>query len=205
MRKIKITADSSANLLALDNVSFASVPLKIIAAENEFVDNETLDLDEMYRFFDKYKGRSQTSCPNASDWLESFEDAEDVFCITITSGLSGSYNTACMAKEMYEEEHPDRRVFVIDSLSAGPELTLLAQKLAELIGKARIAPGTTIYMDYGSQELSNHPAQKEALMDMSQLLLKKNVNLAFRIIPGGDHSEASWEKQIPIFMDCLGL
>ena len=133
MRKIKITADSSANLLALDNVSFASVPLKIIAAENEFVDNKTLDLDEMYRFFDKYKGRSQTSCPNASDWLESFEDAEDVFCITITSGLSGSYNTACMAKEMYEEEHPDRRVFVIDSLSAGPELTLLAQKLAELI------------------------------------------------------------------------
>ena len=86
-----------------------------------------------------------------------------------------------------------------------PSLWTNPQKLAELIGKARIAPGTTIYMDYGSQELSNHPAQKEALMDMSQLLLKKNVNLAFRIIPGGDHSEASWEKQIPIFMDCLGL
>jgi len=86
-----------------------------------------------------------------------------------------------------------------------PSLWTNPQKLAELIGRARIAPGTTIYMDYGSQELANHPAQKEALMDMSQLLLKKNVNLAFRIIPGGNHSEASWEKQIPIFMDCLGL
>ena len=60
-------------------------------------------------------------------------------------------------------------------------------------------------MDYGSRELSNHPVQKASLMDMSRLLLEKNVNLTFRIIPGGDHSEASWEKQIPIFMDCLGL
>ena len=57
----------------------------------------------------------------------------DVFCVAITSGLSGSYNAACIAKEMYETEHPGRRVFVIDSLSAGPELTLLVEKLEELI------------------------------------------------------------------------
>ena len=37
------------------------------------------------------------------------------------------------------------------------------------------------------------------------LLLTKRVNLAFRIVPGGTHSEASWERQIPVFMDCLGL
>ena len=86
-----------------------------------------------------------------------------------------------------------------------PSLWTNPQKLAELIGKAKIAPGTTIYMDYGSEELANHQSQKEALAEMSQLLLKKNVNLTFRIIPGGNHSEASWEKQIPIFMDCLGL
>ena len=62
-----------------------------------------------------------------------FGDAEDVFCVAITSGLPGSYNAACVAKEMYETEHPSRRVFVIDSLSAGPELTLLVEKLEELI------------------------------------------------------------------------
>ena len=62
-----------------------------------------------------------------------FGGAEDVFCVAITSGLSGSYNAACIAKEMYETEHPGRRVFVIDSLSAGPELTLLVEKLEELI------------------------------------------------------------------------
>ena len=62
-----------------------------------------------------------------------FGDAEEVFCVAITSGLSGSYNAACIAKEMYEAEHPGRRVFVIDSLSAGPELTLIVEKLEELI------------------------------------------------------------------------
>ena len=86
-----------------------------------------------------------------------------------------------------------------------PSLWTNPEKLLEMIGSAKIAADTTIYMDYGSEELSNHPVQKKALMDMSQLLLEKNVNLAFRIIPGGNHSEASWEKQIPIFMDCLGL
>ena len=58
-----------------------------------------------------------------------------IFFVTITSGLSGSYNSACIAKGMYEAEHPDRRVFVIDSLSAGPELTLIVEKLEEMIGE----------------------------------------------------------------------
>ena len=133
MRTVKIVADSSANLMELKTVAFDAAPLKIITAEREFVDDRNLDLDEMIRYFKTYKGRSQSSCPNPEDWLTTFGDAEDVFCVAITSGLSGSYNTACIAKEMYEAEHPGRRVFVIDSLSAGPELTLLVEKLEELI------------------------------------------------------------------------
>ena len=133
MRTVKIVADSSANLMELKTVAFDAAPLKIITAEREFVDDRNLDLDEMIAFFKSYKGRSQSSCPNPEDWLTTFGDAEDVFCVAITSGLSGSYNAACIAKEMYETEHPGRRVFVIDSLSAGPELTLLVEKLEELI------------------------------------------------------------------------
>ena len=133
MRTVKIVADTSANLMELKTVAFDAAPLKIITAEREFVDDRNLDLDEMISFFKSYKGRSQSSCPNPEDWLMTFGDAEDIFCVAITSGLSGSYNTACIAKEMYEAEHPDRRVFVIDSLSAGPELTLIVEKLEELI------------------------------------------------------------------------
>ncbi len=133
MRKIRIVADTSANVLALQRVDFSSAPLRIITAEREFVDNEELDVDGMINFFDEYKGRSQTSCPNPSDWLEAFGDADDVFCVAITSGLSGSYNAACAAKEMFEAENCGKRVCVLDSLSAGPELTLIIEKLEDLI------------------------------------------------------------------------
>ena len=74
-----------------------------------------------------------------------------------------------------------------------------------MIAKANIKNDTCIYMDYGSEEMYNHAANMEALISVAHLLLTKRVNLAFRIVPGGNHSEASWEKQIPIFMDCLGL
>ena len=132
MRKLRIVADSSCDLLELEGVEFEYAPLKIITAEREFVDNRQLDVGEMVNFFSKYKGRSKTSCPNPSDWLTAFGDAEDVVCVTITSGLSGSYNAACAAKRSYEAEHPDRRVFVVDSLSAGPEVTLVTEKLRDM-------------------------------------------------------------------------
>lgn len=146
MRTAKIVADSSANLMKLDKVPFGVAPLKIITAQREFVDDATLNLEEMVNFFKGYKGRSQTSCPNPEDWLTAFGDAEDVYCVTITSGLSGSYNAACIAKNIYESEHPGRRVLVIDSLSAGPELTLLVEKLEELITDGKSYEEICAYM-----------------------------------------------------------
>lgn len=137
MRTVKIVADSAANLLELKTVAFDAAPLKIITAEREFVDDRELDLEAMIQFFKSYKGKSQTSCPNSEDWLTAFGDAEDIFCIPITSGLSGSYNAACIARDMYQESHPDRRVYVMDSLSAGPELTLFVEKLEQLIGEGK--------------------------------------------------------------------
>lgn len=129
MRSTKIVADSSANIFTLNTADFAAAPLKVITNEREFIDSPQLDVDEMVAWFDSYKGKSKTSCPNPSDWLEAFGDAEEIFCITITSNLSGSHNAACIARQMYESEHPGRRVCVVDSLSAGPELVLLIEKL----------------------------------------------------------------------------
>ena len=146
MRTVKIVADSSANLMALKTVAFDAAPLKIITAEREFVDDRQLDLEDMVRFFKSYKGRSQTSCPNSDDWLNAFADADDIFCVTITSGLSGSYNAACIARDLYQESYPDRRVYVIDSLSAGPELTLIVEKLEQLIGEGKSYGEICAYM-----------------------------------------------------------
>lgn len=136
--QFKIVADSSSNVRSMDGVSFANVPLKIITKEKEYVDDQTLDLAQMVEELKAYKGTSGTSCPNVVEWMEAFGDADAVFAIAITSNLSGSCNAARQAAEEYMEEHPDRKACVLDSLSAGPELRLIAEKIREgiLAGKA---------------------------------------------------------------------
>lgn len=150
MRKIKIVSDTSSDIWGLDGVDFAYAPMKIITDEREFVDNAELDTEEMVNYLDSYKGKSKSSCPNTGDWLEAFGDADDIFCVTITSGLSGSYNSACAAKQIYESENEGKRVFVIDTLSAGPEMTLTVKKLEEFIKNGtpyeEICEGITEYL-----------------------------------------------------------
>ena len=124
-----IISDSSSDLLSLDGVSFNSVPLKIMTDVKEYVDNSELDVRDMLSDLSKYKGRSRSACPGIGEYLAAFGDAQYVFCVTITSGLSGSFNAAKGAEKQYMEEHPDRRVHVIDSLSTGPENALLIAKL----------------------------------------------------------------------------
>ena len=60
-----------------------------------------------------------------------------------------------------------------------------------------------IYMDYGAQELSNHPGMLPIFTDVSAALLQRGVMATTRIVPGGDHSEASWEKQLPVMFEAL--
>lgn len=130
---IKIVVDSASDVLAIEGVPFEVAPLKVITSEREYVDNENLDVLEMVTELKSYKGRSGSSCPNSGDWIAAFGDAQYVVCFTITATLSGSYNSAMVAKRTYEENHPGRCVFVVNSLSAGPEIALMAQKAAELI------------------------------------------------------------------------
>lgn len=131
MCTIKIVADSSADVKTVFDVPFLSIPLKIITAHKEYIDDASLKTEDMIHDLFSYKGKSSTSCPNSQEWLEAFEDAENVICITITGTLSGSYNAANIAKSLYEEKYPERNVFVVNSLSAGPELKLLIEKAAE--------------------------------------------------------------------------
>ncbi len=132
-RHIRIVADSSADLLALPSIPFVSVPLKIITDKKEYVDDDRLSVERMVGDLKVYKGRSSTSCPNAEEWLTAFGDAEEIYCVTITGTLSGSYNAAMTAKEIYEERHPDRRVFVFNSLSAAAEVRMIVEKIEELL------------------------------------------------------------------------
>ena len=84
-----------------------------------------------------------------------------------------------------------------------PSIWFGAGKMDRLIRTAPISPGTVVYMDYGSREISNHAQTFRLLGRTAAALLDKRVLLDFRIVPGGDHCEASWEKQIPFFINTL--
>lgn len=128
----KIVTDSSADLLRLDGVEFAAVPLTVRVGKQEYVDDAALDVDEMVRTLHDYQGRTSTACPSAGDWLAAFEGADAVYAVTITGALSGAYNAAMIAKETYEQAHPGARVFVLDTRSTGPEMRLIVERLREL-------------------------------------------------------------------------
>lgn len=135
--RFRIVADSAADLQSLNCVSFAAAALKVITEEKEYADVPGLDTAAMVQELKDYKGKSGSSCPNPEDWVAAFGDAEYIFCITLTSALSGSWNAARVAADLYEAEHPGRHVFLIDSLSAGPGEAILAEKLEELILSGR--------------------------------------------------------------------
>jgi hypothetical protein len=84
-----------------------------------------------------------------------------------------------------------------------PSVWFAPDKLNRLITYAQLAPDTVLYMDYGSREMPNHPDMRAQFRKVVARLLDRQVLLTCRIVPGGDHSEASWEKQIPFFMNTL--
>lgn len=132
----KLVADSSANVYSMP-LNYANVPLTINTANDEFVDDGTLDVADMVERIRLTKGKSGTSCPNVFNWLRAFEGADRIFAVTITGNLSGSCAACRQAAQDYEQNNPGAKVCVIDSLSAGPELGLILNKLARWIGEGR--------------------------------------------------------------------
>lgn len=132
--KFKIIVDSSSNLLNSyyqdkKDVAFKVVPLTIRIGQEEFIDNDELDVNRMLDVLRLNDG-GQSSCPSPNDYLRELDEAEYSFIITITSKLSGSFNSACVARTMCKNpEH----VFVIDSKGTAGSIVLIAEKLFELI------------------------------------------------------------------------
>ena len=130
---MKVVSDSSCNIRRMEGLNFESVPLKINTGDWEFVDDASLDLDDMLTTLKATRGKTGTSCPNIQDWLDSFGDAKQILVTTITGELSGSYAAAAHAAREYEQENPGSQVCVVDTKSAGPEIRLLVEKAQELL------------------------------------------------------------------------
>ena len=133
----RIVSDSSCDLFTLPeecpNTEFATIPFIIRVGQTEYIDDEKISVDAMVTANENHREMAQTACPSPQAWVEEFSKPGNVLAFTISSSLSGSYNSACTAKQMVEEEHPEKRIAVIDSKATGPETVLIIRKACELI------------------------------------------------------------------------
>ncbi len=137
-----IVGDTSCDLFTLDGgedvFDFATIPFTIRIGSKEYIDNENMPVEEMLTANENHAELAQTACPSPEDWREKFEAPGPVLAFTISSALSGSYNSACTARTMLQEEDPSKQIAIIDSKATGPEHAMLILKARELIlaGKA---------------------------------------------------------------------
>ena len=135
--KWNIVTDSSCDLFPqadfAPGAELSSVPFVVSVGEQDYVDDPSLDTAAFLDAMEGSEAPSRTSCPSPQAWLEQFEKAEQSIALTISSNLSGSYNSAMTAKQMAQERAPEKKIAVLDSLSTGPEVTLCVEKIRALI------------------------------------------------------------------------
>lgn len=132
---MKIVTDSGANAFVplINGVPNIVVPLTIRAGEHTWVDDGEIDLPDFITTLKGIKAPTSSACPSPNDWMNAFTGADEIFVLTITSGLSGTYNSAVQAATIFQETHPEVKIHVFDTLSAGPQIRLLAEDLAKMI------------------------------------------------------------------------
>lgn len=133
-----IVSDSSCDLRATafgddDSVHFATVPLRIQVGDREFMDDDTLEVPEMLAAMASEKAAASTACPSPAAFARAFETGDCTICFTISNKLSGTYNAAVLGRDMVLEEHPEKKIFVMDSKSTAGALVLLVRKARELM------------------------------------------------------------------------
>lgn len=133
----RIVADSSSNVYELKGTDYRFVSLTINCEDKEYVDTPTVDVNKMIEDLKASSAPTHTSCPNMMDWLNAFEGADCIFAFAITGNLSGSYSAAVRAREEYLQQHPECKVYLLDTLSTGPEMRLLVERTAQLIADGK--------------------------------------------------------------------
>ncbi len=134
---IRIITDSTSDI-GLDyakELNIEIVPLKVIFNTAEYKDRIDLQPEKFYELLENCDALPTTSQPAPQDFMDFFEDAkqkkDSVILITLSSGLSGTYQNACMAKDLVEYED----IHIIDSLSATQALRLIVEKAVSLRDK----------------------------------------------------------------------
>lgn len=133
----RIVADSSCDINEAIEQEFNVdlVPFNITIEGIDYRDDKDLDVMEMVKAMKASPNPIKTSCPSPGDFLEHYRKADNIFVVTISSKLSGTYNSAILAKDIIQEEDPDKFIHVFDSKSASVGETLTLLKIGELAKK----------------------------------------------------------------------
>lgn len=111
---------------------FRSVALELQVDDYHITDDRTFDQKEFLRRVRESKNCPKSSCPSPESFMEAFEgDVENIYIVTLSSKLSGSYNSAVLAKNLYMERYPKKNIYVFDSRSASVGETLIGMKVQE--------------------------------------------------------------------------
>ncbi|ROR28173.1 DegV family protein with EDD domain [Mobilisporobacter senegalensis] len=131
----KIIGDSCTDLTAdlKKDEHIELVPLSIHIDNETIVDDETFDQKEFIRKMEASPNCPKSSCPSPEAYMNAFSEEGDQYVVTLSSSLSGSYNSAELAKKLYLEEHPGRNIAVFDSKAASVAQTLIVMKIKEYI------------------------------------------------------------------------
>lgn len=129
----KIIGDSCTDLTndMKNKMNVQLVPLSINLDEDIIYDDETFNQEDFLNKMEKSPNCPKSSCPSPETYMKLYEGIEDVFVVTLSSNLSGSYNSAELAKKIYLEEHPNKNIAIIDSKSASVGQTLIVKKIYE--------------------------------------------------------------------------
>ncbi len=130
----RIIGDSCTDLTKEQKESgdYFFVPLTLQIGEEIFIDDKTFNQKQFIEKMEAYKEAPKSACPAPEVYMELFDGADDIYIVTLSSELSGSYNSALLAKNLYLEEHPNKNIALIDSKSASCGQGLIAMKIKEL-------------------------------------------------------------------------
>lgn len=133
----KIISDSSCDLTKeeINDLDVSYVPFKITIDGKEFIDDYDFNLNDFLTDMENTKNPITTSCPSPFDYMEEIEKNKDrdIYLVTISSKLSGSFNAAQVAAKEAKEKYPDINIGLIDSKSASAGQTRLVLKLLEYL------------------------------------------------------------------------
>jgi DegV family protein with EDD domain len=127
------SCDMKPSMLQSSRVGLEVVPLRISIGEQEWIDDENLDIPSLLEAMRLEKSASSTACPSPAAFARAFEKADCSICFTISSNLSGTYNAAVQGRSMVLDEHPDKKICIIDTRSTAGAMVLLVRKAQALI------------------------------------------------------------------------